>query len=200
MMELGTYPFNAKYGWIEDKYGVSWQLILQERPQKITPCLMFTGANHKKAEEAINFYISIFKNSGIVQLEHYTAEQGPEGAVVHAKFLLNGEEFNAMDSHISLPYEFTPAVSMVINCEDQEEIDHFWEKLTYGGDERYQQCGWLQDRFGVSWQIVPDAMNKMMSDPDPERSERVMQAVLRMKKIDIKTIQKAYRQPSSSVP
>ena len=192
-MELGKYPFSEKYGWIQDKFGVSWQLILPGRKQKITPCLMFSGEHHKMAEEAINFYISVFsKDSSVIQLERYKADEGPEGAVVHSKFTLNGQEFSAMDSHQQVPYDFNPSISMVVNCKTQEEIDHFWGKLSDGGDERFQQCGWLQDRFGVSWQIVPDAMDKMMNDPDPERSERVMQAVLRMKKIDMKAIKKAY--------
>ena len=192
MMELGKYPFNEKYGWIEDKYGVSWQLILQERPQKITSCLMFTGSNHKKAEEAINFYISIFRNSGILQLERYTAGQGPEGAIVHSRFQLNGEEFIAMDSHMPLAYEFSEAISLVVNCEDQSEIDHFWEKLSDGGDERAQQCGWLKDKYGVSWQIVPFELEEMLQNAGPEKAEKLMQNVIKMKKLDQMTLKKIY--------
>lgn len=192
MMELGKYPFSDKYGWIQDKYGVSWQLILQERQQKITPCLMFTGANHKKAEEAINFYISIFRNSGILQLERYTADQGPEGAVVHSKFLLDGEEFNAMDSHISLPYEFNEAISFVVNCKDQPEIDHYWENLSDGGDEKAQQCGWLKDKYGVSWQITPVEWEEMLQNAGPEKTEKLMRSILKMKKLDLMTLKKIY--------
>ena len=115
-MELDKYPFSEKYGWIQDKFGVSWQLILPGRTQKIAPCFMFSGDQHKKAEEAINFYISVFKNSAIIQLERYEKDQGPEGAVVHAKFTLEGQEFIAMDSHMELPHNFNPAISMVVNC------------------------------------------------------------------------------------
>lgn len=194
MMELDKYPFSERYGWIQDKFGVSWQLILPDRNQKIAPCLMFTGSQHKKAEEAINFYTSIFKNSDIIQLERYTADQGPEGAVIHSKFLLDGQEFTAMDSHMPLPHDFNPAISLVVNCENQEEIDYFWEKLSEGGDERAQQCGWLQDKFGLSWQIIPAAWDEIMRDSDTGKSERAMQAVLQMKKIDIKTILKAVEQ------
>lgn len=194
-MELDKYPFSEKYGWIQDKFGVSWQLILPGRKQKIAPCLMFSGEHHKMAEEAINFYTSVFSgDSAIIQLKRYKADVGPEGAVVHSKFTLNGQEFIAMDSHQQLPYNFNPSISLVVNCEPQEEIDYFWKKLSDGGDERAQQCGWLQDRFGVSWQIVPVEWDKMMSDSDPERSERVMQSVLKMKKIDMKTIKKVYEQ------
>jgi predicted 3-demethylubiquinone-9 3-methyltransferase (glyoxalase superfamily) len=189
MMDLDKYPFSDKYGWIQDKFGVSWQLILPTRKQKIAPCLMFTGDQHKKAEEAINFYTSIFRNSKIIQLERYKTGEGPEGAVVHCKFILDGQEFTAMDSHQNLPYAFNPALSLVVNCETQEEIDYFWDKLSEGGDERAQQCGWLQDKFGVSWQIVPVGWGEMMRDSNTDQADRIMQAVLQMKKIDIKAVQ-----------
>jgi predicted 3-demethylubiquinone-9 3-methyltransferase (glyoxalase superfamily) len=192
MMELDKYPFSEKYGWIQDKFGVSWQLILPGRKQKIAPCLMFAGEQHKKAEEAINFYISVFKDSHIIQLERYEAGVGPEGAVVHSKFTLNGEEFVAMDSHIELPYNFNPAISFVVNCKTQEEVDYYWDILSEGGDESAQQCGWLKDRFGISWQIIPTEMLKMLSDSDLKKSGHVMQAMLQMKKIDLNVLKKAY--------
>ena len=191
-MELNKYPFSEKYGWVKDKFGVSWQLILPGREQKIAPCLMFTGEQHKKAEEAIRFYTSVFENSDILQLERYKAGQGPEGAVVHAKFTLGGQEFIAMDSHTPLPYNFNPAISFVVNCQTQEEVDYYWEKLTEDADEGAQQCGWLADKYGVSWQVVPSTLGKLLSDPDVTKSGKVMQAMLQMKKIDIKTLQKAY--------
>jgi len=191
MMELDNYPFAEKYGWIQDKFGVSWQLILPEREQKITPCFMFTGDQHKKAEEAIHFYTSIFKDSGIIQLERYGKEVGPEGAVVHCKFTLNGQEFVAMDSHENMPMNFNPAISMVVNCETQEELDYYWDKLSEGGFEGAQQCGWLQDKFGVSWQIVPEVLGELLSNP--AKSANVMQALLQMKKLDIRTLKEAYQ-------
>ncbi len=193
-MKLDKYPFSERYGWIQDKFGVSWQLILPGREQKIVPCFMFTGDQHKKAEEAINFYTSIFSDSEIIQLERYGSEVGPEGAVVHCKFTLCGLEFTAMDSHESLPYSFNPGISMVVNCETQDEVDFFWDKLTDGGFEGAQQCGWLQDKFGVSWQIVPRDLGKMLSDPDREKSGRVMQAMLQMKKLDIHLLKRAFDQ------
>jgi predicted 3-demethylubiquinone-9 3-methyltransferase (glyoxalase superfamily) len=189
MMELDNYPFAEKYGWIQDKYGVSWQLILPEREQKITPCFMFTGDQHKKAEEAINFYTSIFSDSKIIQLVRYGKEVGPEGAVVHCKFTLNGQEFVAMDSHENMPMNFNPALSIVVGCETQEEIDYYWEKLGEGGFEEAQQCGWLQDKYGVSWQIVPHVLGELLSHPD--NGGNVMQAMLQMKKLDIKMLQDA---------
>jgi predicted 3-demethylubiquinone-9 3-methyltransferase (glyoxalase superfamily) len=189
MMELDSYPFAEKYGWIQDKYGVSWQLILPGRDQKIVPCFMFTGDQHRKAEEAINFYTSIFSDSKIIQLERYGKEVGPEGAVVHCKFTLNGQEFVAMDSHENMGMNFNPAISMVVNCETQEEIDFYWDQLTKGGFEGAQQCGWLQDKYGVSWQIVPNILGELLSDP--AKSGSVMQVLLQMKKLDIKMLQDA---------
>ena len=189
MMKLDNYPFAEKYGWIQDKFGVSWQLIISEREQKITPCFMFTGDQHKKAEEAINFYTSVFRNSEIIQLERYGKEVGPEGAVVHGRFMLDGQEFIAMDSHENMLMNFNPAISILVNCETQDEIDFYWEKLTEGGFEGAQQCGWLQDKFGVSWQIVPNVLGELLSHP--AKSGSVMQAMLQMKKIDIKMLQEA---------
>lgn len=200
-MEFKKYPFSEKYGWVEDKYGVSWQLIIPVRAQKIAPCLMFTGEHHKQAEEAINYYTSIFKNaplqtggSDIIQLERYKKGEGPEGAIIHSKFMLAGQEFVAMDSHTDLPVNFNPAISFVVNCLSQEEVDYYWEHLSKGGDEKAQQCGWLQDRFGVSWQIVPSALIEMLKDPDAGKSRRVMEAMLKMRKIDIAVLRQAYEQ------
>jgi len=187
MMELDTYPFSQKFGWLSDKYGVSWQLNMGNHSQKITPLLWFNG----KAKEAIHFYTSLFEDSDISYIEYFGAgESGPQGAVKHATFSLDGEAFMAMDNNDKFP--FTTAISFVMNCRTQEELDYFWEKLSEGGDERAQQCGWLQDKYGVSWQIVPAMLGEILSGNDLVRSGRVMQAILQMKKIDIKTLQKAY--------
>jgi len=195
-MALDKYPFSERYGWVEDRFGVSWQLILPGRAPKIETCFMFTGSQHKRAEEAINFFISVFGNSAtpagkseIIQLERYIAGQGPEGAVIHSKFELDGQEFIAMDSHMVMNYEFNPAISLVVNCKTQDEIDYYWEKLSAGGDERARQCGWLADKFGISWQIIPDSLGEIMSNP--EKAERAMMAILQMKKIDMKMLQRA---------
>lgn len=190
MMALDKYHFAEKYGWVQDKFGVSWQLIIQDREQKITPCLMFAGAHHLKAEEAIFFYTSVFRNSEIIMLERYGSDVGPEGAVVHCRFKLNGQEFIAMDSHEYMPIDFTTALSLVINCKDQEEIDYFWDKLTEGGEPKAQMCGWLQDKYGVSWQVVPASLSEIMGS-NPAKAENAMKAILQMKKIDIKTLERA---------
>lgn len=196
LMPLDKYSFSEKYGWIQDKYGLSWQLFFSESPvkQKIVPSLLFVGDVSGKAEEAINFYISIFSNSKIQSTFRYTADQQPdkEGTIAYADFMLNGQIFAAMDSARQHEFNFNEAISFVISCEDQKEVDHFWNKLSEGGDEKAQQCGWLKDKYGVSWQIVPAELSKLMSDKDPKKSQKVMQAVLQMKKLDIKSLHKAY--------
>jgi len=159
--------------------------------QKITPFLWFDG----KAEEAMHFYTSIFKNSKIGSITRYGEEGAevsgrPKGTVMTATFEIEGQEFIALNGG---PYfKFTEAISFVVNCETQGEIDEFWEKLSEGG--RTIECGWLKDKFGVSWQIVPAVLGKMMQDKDPEKTNRVMTAILQMGKIDIKRLQQAYEQ------
>lgn len=193
LMELDKYPFGEKFGWVADRFGVSWQLNLASRKQKITPFLMFVGEQHGKAEEAMNFYISLFNNSGIEEIERYgKGEAEPEGTVMHAAFLLNGQEFMAMDSSLEHPFTFSEAISLFVNCENQEEVDRLWEKLSEGG--RKVECGWLKDKYGVSWQIVPTVLEEMLNDPDPEKSQRVMKAMLQMDKLDIEELMQAYKQ------
>ena len=193
LMGLNKYPFSEKFGWLKDKFGVTWQLMIGEGMQKITPFLMFGGHQSGKTEEAMNFYVSLFSDAGIIHLERYgAADEEIEGAIKYARFSLNEQEFMAMDSIREHSFAFSPALSFVVNCKSQEEINHFWDKLSEGGYEEAQQCGWLQDKYGVSWQIVPTAMGKMISDPDPEKSKRVMQAMLQMKKLDLRVLREAY--------
>jgi predicted 3-demethylubiquinone-9 3-methyltransferase (glyoxalase superfamily) len=155
--------------------------------QNITPFLWFDG----KAEEAMNFYVSIFKNSKIGSVARYgEAGPGPKGTVMTAVFELNGQEFIALNG--GPHFKFTEAISFVVNCETQEEVDEFWEKLSEGGEK--SRCGWLKDKYGLSWQVVPTVLGKLMQDKDPEKSKRVMEAMLQMDKIDIKTLKQAYEQ------
>lgn len=154
--------------------------------QKITPFLWFDG----KAEEAAKFYTSIFKNSKLGQIRRYgEAGPGPKGSVLTVSFQIEGQEFVALNG--GPQFKFTPAISFFVNCETQEEVDDLWERLSEGGAKI--QCGWLQDRFGVSWQIIPTALGKLLGDPDPEKSGRVMKAMLQMQKIDIRGLQEAYQ-------
>ena len=153
--------------------------------QKITPFLWFDN----QAEEAMNFYVSIFKNSKTLSCTRYgDAGPGPKGTVIVASFELDGQEFMALNG--GPRFKFTEAVSFVVSCETQAEIDEMWAKLSAGGEE--SQCGWLKDKFGLSWQVVPPILSKLMQDKDPQKSNRVMQAMLQMKKIDIATLQRAY--------
>ena len=161
--------------------------------QKITPFLWFDN----QAEEAINFYTSIFKNSKIGHVLRYdeagaAASGRPTGSIMTATFQLEGQEFVALNG--GPHFKFTEAISFVINCDSQEEIDYYWEKLSEGGDEKAQQCGWLKDKYALSWQIYPPALGKMLQDKDHDKSKRVMDAMLKMKKIDIKTLKQAYEQ------
>jgi predicted 3-demethylubiquinone-9 3-methyltransferase (glyoxalase superfamily) len=152
---------------------------------KITPFLWF---DHQ-AEEAANFYVSIFKNSKIQTVSRYgEAGPGPKGSVMVVTFQLDGQSFTALNG--GPKFTFTPAISLLVNCETQTEVDELWEKLSAGG--RKDRCGWLQDKYGLSWQIVPTTLGKLISDPDPEKSKRVMQAMLQMDKIDIARLQQAY--------
>jgi len=153
--------------------------------QKITPFLWFDG----KAEEAMNFYVSIFKNSKVVKVTRCgDAGPGPKGSVMSATFQLEGQDFFALNG--GPHFTFTPAISLFVNCETQAEVDELWQKLSDGGKE--ERCGWLKDRFGLSWQIIPSALGKLMNDPDPQKARRVMMAMLQMGKIDIAGLQRAY--------
>jgi len=155
--------------------------------QKITPFLWF---DHQ-AEEAMNFYVSVFKNSKVLSVNRYgDAGPGPKGTVLTATFELDGQVFTALNG--GPMYTFSPAISFVVHCETQAEVDEYWDKLSEGGKEN--QCAWLDDKFGVSWQIVPNALIELLSDPDPAKAGRVMQAMMQMKKIDIKTLKQAYEQ------
>ena len=155
--------------------------------QKITPFLWFDS----KAEEAVNFYVSVFKNSKIMSVSRYgEGGPGPKGSVMSVTFQLDGQDFYALNG--GPHFTFTPAISFFVNCETQQEVDELWEKLSEGGKK--ERCGWLKDKYGVSWQIIPSALGKMLQDKDAEKSKRVMKAMLQMDKIDIQTLKQAYEQ------
>jgi predicted 3-demethylubiquinone-9 3-methyltransferase (glyoxalase superfamily) len=195
LMELTKYPFSEKYGWIQDKYGLSWQIMaFGEMPitQKITPSLMFTKENVGKAEEAINFYTSIFKNSKIENIMRYGEGQQSEKAehIAHASFTLEEQFFAAMESAQEHKFNFNEAISFIVHCDTQEEIDYYWGKLSAVPES--EQCGWLKDQYGVSWQIVPKAMDEMMKTKDQKKLNAVTQAFLKMKKFDIAELERVY--------
>ena len=193
-MPYGMYPWAHKYGWLQDKYGLSWQLSWSEyhhMEQKITPLLMFTNDMAGKTKEAIDTYTSIFPDSKIEMIMPYAKGEGDkEGFIKHSRFTLAGQDFMAMDSSLPHDFSFNEAISFVVNCETQEEIDYYWGKLSAVPEA--EQCGWLKDKYGVSWQIVPATMNEMMTSGNKEKSARVTQAFLKMKKFDIKALEDAY--------
>ncbi len=195
LMELGEYPFSQWYGWVQDRFGVSWQVMFmgsQKIKQKIIPSMMFVGAVYGKAEEAINYYVSLFHNAKVGELMRYKKDELPdkEGGVKYASFTLAGQDFAAMESAYEHAFSFNEAISFVVHCDTQQEIDHYWEKLS--ADPKSEQCGWLKDRYGFSWQIVPTCMSEMLNSNDPQRIARVTKAFLAMKKFDIVKLQEAY--------
>jgi len=192
LMPLDKYYWSNKYGWLNDRFGVSWQVALgkiEDVGQKITPCLMFSGEQYGRAEEAINHYSAIFKNPKQDGILRYGNNEAPEqeGKVKHAQIVLNGQKFMFMDSAQQHDFVFSEGVSLTIHCEIQDEIDYYWKKLTESGEE--SMCGWLKDKFGVSWQVVPTILSKIMSDPN--KAGKASQAFMQMKKIDIEKIVQA---------
>jgi predicted 3-demethylubiquinone-9 3-methyltransferase (glyoxalase superfamily) len=208
LMPIDKYPFAERYGWVQDKYGLTWQLILvnpegEERPG-IVPSMIFVGEKFGQAEEAINFYLSVFKNSpstdstnseqaklGTMVKYPAGSEPNKEGTVMFADFKLLGTWFAAMDGAGEHKYSFNEAVSFIVSCDTQEEIDYYSEKLSAVPEA--EQCGWLKDKFGVSWQIVPSAMNEMMGTNDKAALDRVTSAFLKMKRFDIAELEKAFK-------
>ncbi|NGP87110.1 VOC family protein [Fodinibius halophilus] len=198
LMPLDSYPFSEKYGWAQDKYGVSWQIMISNwehgQPPKLVPSLMFNGRNTGKAKEAIDYYLSVFRDSQRGMFFPYGPDQQPnkEGTAAYADFMLENQWFAAMDSALDHDFTFGEAISLMINCDTQEEIDYYWEKLS--ADPEAEQCGWLKDKFGVSWQIVPTPFSEMLENGTKEQSERLIQAMLKMKKLDIAKLERAYKQ------
>lgn len=192
LMALNKYDWSEKYGWINDKYGVSWQFSLgkiEDVGQKITPCLTFVGNQYGRAEEAIQHYSSVFKNSKLDGVLLYGNDEAPEepGKVKHAQLGLNGYKIMLMEIACPDRLGFTEGVSLTIHCETQEEIDYYWAKLTEGGEE--SMCGWLKDRFGVSWQVVPNILGKLLNDP--EKAGKAAKEFMQMRKLDIEKIVQA---------
>jgi predicted 3-demethylubiquinone-9 3-methyltransferase (glyoxalase superfamily) len=199
LMPLDTYPFSERYGWVQDRYGLSWQLILtnpegEERPP-IIPSLLFVGNVCGRAEEASEFYLSVFKNAKRGAIARYPAGMEPdqEGTVMFTDFKLEGQWFAAMDSAHEHNFAFNEAISLMVSCDTQAEIDYYWEKLSAVPEA--EQCGWLKDQYGLSWQVVPTALDAMMQDNDETKVARVTEAFLKMKKFDIAALKKAYEGP-----
>ncbi|MGH9460072.1 MAG: VOC family protein [Vicinamibacteria bacterium] len=196
LMELDEYPFSQRYGWVQDRYGLSWQVMFmgdRKIEQRIIPTLMFVGKQCGKAEEAVRFFASVFRNAKVGDILRYGKGEDPdkEGTVRHVGFTLEGQGFAAMDSAHEHNFTFNEAISLVVNCKNQDEIDYYWGKLS--ADPKAEQCGWLKDRYGLSWQIVPTVMEEMLKDQDKKKVARVTEAFLKMKKFDIQELMNAYQ-------
>jgi predicted 3-demethylubiquinone-9 3-methyltransferase (glyoxalase superfamily) len=196
LMELGSYPFSDRYGWTSDRYGLSWQVSLAaegEVGQRITPSLLFVGDVCGKAGEAIGLYTSVFPDSATGMVVPYGPDAAPEaeGDVMYASFRLVGQQFAAMDSALDHDFAFTEAISFLVNCESQDELDRYSDALSAVPEA--EQCGWLKDRFGVSWQMSPVGLERMMSEGSPEQMARVTEAFLVMKRFDLAALERAYR-------
>ena len=198
LMELGEYGFSSRFGWIQDKYGLSWQLILTDpegmpRPS-IIPSLLFVGAQWGRAEEAGAFYLSVFRNSEQGTIERYPAGMEPEkeGTVMFSDFKLGDSWLIAMDSAQSHDFQFNEAISFIVTCKNQAEIDYYWQKLSAVPDA--EQCGWLKDKYGVSWQIVPEDLNVFLSNGSEKQQAAVTQVSLKMKKFNIDALHRAYEE------
>jgi predicted 3-demethylubiquinone-9 3-methyltransferase (glyoxalase superfamily) len=179
MMPLAKYPFSERYAFFKDRFGVSWQVIVGKKEQ-ISPCFLFVGKSYGKAKHAVEFYSKVFRNSKIMQQEM----QGK--AVAHAVFLLEGHEFRAMDGQGEHKFGFTGAISFMVMCKEQKEIDYYWKALS--ANKKAEACGWLQDKFGISWQIVPEEMDKLIAG---KKGDKVMSALMKMKKLDIAALKAA---------
>lgn len=195
LMTLDSYPFSERYGWLQDRYNLSWQIMCfgdHEVTQKITPTLMFGGNLCGKAEQAINFYVSAFRHARIGNIHRYGEGEHPDeaGTIRHAGFTLEGQEFAAMDSARAHGFSFNEAIAFMVGCDTQEEIDYYWDKLSAVPEA--EACGWLKDRYGLSWLVAPTEMDAMVRSGDKEKVARVTEAFLKMKKFDIVKLREAY--------
>ncbi|WP_036383798.1 VOC family protein [Muricauda sp. MAR_2010_75] len=195
LMPLDSYPWSEHYGWVTDRFGVSWQ-IMQGNPNdvnhSVVPLLMFSGDQQGNAEKAIEQYISIFLDSSLEGISRYEAtEPGPEGMVKHAQFTLAGQTFMTMDNGTDTDVPFNEAISLFVNCKDQKEVDHLWNELIKDGGSE-SQCGWLKDKYGVSWQIVPEFLLEKVAHGDPSRVQNMMAALYTMQKLDVQQLEEAY--------
>ena len=188
MIPLDKYPWSEKYGWIKDKFGTTWQITLDtmnDFGQKIIPSMLFTEGVHGKGSEALDFYTGLFPNSSVNVKVVYGAGESTyatTGMLKFSHFKLNNQSFIIMDAGFPQPYSFNEGISLVVDCENQEEVDYYWEKLTADGGEE-SMCGWLKDKYGLSWQVTPRQLIEMTSDPDKEKAGRATQEMLKMKKI-----------------
>lgn len=196
LMPLKNYGWSERYGWVTDRFGISWQLMkgkLNDVGQRITPLIMYSGNQRGRAEEGMDFYMSVFKNAVSDGMAKYDAnDPAPEGMVKHAQCRLEGQTFMVMDNGMENDLPFTEAISFFVNCKDQDEVDYFWNRFTEGGQE--SMCGWLKDKFGVSWQIVPQFIAEKVNEGDLKKVRHMMAALSQMKRLDVAKLMEAYNQ------
>lgn len=186
MMALDKYPFNERYGWLKDKFGVTWQIMCRNDREPIQPSFLFTDERYGQAKKAIDFYLSVFPDSAVT-----FEAKGDDGALQYSSFTLRGQTFAAMDGPGKHGFTFNEGISLMVLCDTQEEMDHYSNALSAHPES--EQCGWLKDKFGVSWQITPKDFDKMYNtEADPVKAQRAMQAMMQMKRLDIAVLQKAY--------
>lgn len=200
LMPPADYGFSRRFAWLNDRFGLSWQLSADFNPEhagpRIAPCFMFVGEQHGKAEAAMQHYAWVFDDSTVEEIDRYgEGEAEPEGTLRRGSFALAGGHFLAMDSGLQHDFAFNEAVSLMVRCEDQEEVDTLWRRLSEGGEKG--QSGWLKDRYGVFWQVVPEILLERLRDEDQERAGRVWDAMLGMKKIEVAGLDRAYEGTSS---
>ncbi|WP_020007106.1 VOC family protein [Salinicoccus albus] len=196
LMAFGEHPFNEKYGWVEDKYGVSWQFFLSggNHRARVLPTIMFINDNLGRAQSAMDFYMDVFKDTEDGGVMNYPEGMEPNlpSHVMHAGFKLENQWFSLMDSAEAHDFNFNEGISFLIKCRNQAEVDYYWEKLS--AEPEAEQCGWLKDRFGLSWQVYPEVMKTMLEKGSKDQVKRVTEAFLKMKKFDIATLESAYRE------
>ncbi|HEY3357236.1 MAG TPA: VOC family protein [Polyangia bacterium] len=193
LMPLAAYPWSERYGWIKDRFGVSWQVMAGGRAAgaaRIVPCLMFAGPQHGRAEAALQTWARVFPGGRVERLERYAAGEGPAGTIKHGRVAVGGQELIAMDSHVAHGITFNEAISLQVMCQDQGEVDRYWTALSEGGEPG--PCGWLKDRFGVSWQVVPSGIRDWMTSTDVAARDRAFAAMMAMTKPDIAALQAAF--------
>jgi predicted 3-demethylubiquinone-9 3-methyltransferase (glyoxalase superfamily) len=192
LMELGKYPFSERYAFFADKFGVHWQVSVEEgKSQRIAPCIIFGGAQQGSGPRAKDFYLSLFKDStSVVDVRYGKDQGGKEGSLMFGHVQLDGSDLLLMDSGGSMDMKISGGISLVINCKNQAEVDRFWDAIAKCGQEI--QCGWIADEFGIQWQVVPEEVDKYFNDRDPARTNKAFQAMLQMKKLDIEKLKQAY--------
>jgi predicted 3-demethylubiquinone-9 3-methyltransferase (glyoxalase superfamily) len=194
LMPLDAYPFNPKFGWLQDRFGVSWQLALapDRSARRVTPYLMYVNENAGEAEAAVRHYVSVFRNASVDAIARYGEEQdlNPPDMVAFVEFTLEGQRFVASENDFRHEFGFNEAISLQVLCDDQEQIDAYWDGLSAVPEA--ERCGWCKDRWGVSWQIAPKVLPQFLGGPDPDGAKRTMEAMLAMKKLDIAALRAAY--------